>query len=145
MEKLEQQVNQLFKEDGRHERRLNDHSKRSDTLEQFKSSTEIEIRNLIEQIKSLVSTIKWFMTFGTATLVGFFIWYTTDGKALGSGTGQLKYAMVVENVYRVLPTVLTILISKRRKLVFLFYSNTYASPPYINIRKEIFPILNKER
>ena len=75
MERLEQQVKQLFKEDERHERRLNDHSKRIDTLEQFKSSTEIEIRNLIEQIKSLVSAIKWFMTFGIATLVGFFIWY----------------------------------------------------------------------
>jgi len=34
-------------------------------------------------------------------------------KALGSGTGELKYAMVVENVYRVLPFVLTLLISKK--------------------------------
>lgn len=34
-------------------------------------------------------------------------------KALGSGTGELKYAMVVENVYKVLPLILTILISKK--------------------------------
>lgn len=34
-------------------------------------------------------------------------------KALGSGTGELKYAMVVENVYRVLPKILTLLISKK--------------------------------
>lgn len=34
-------------------------------------------------------------------------------KALGSGTGELKYAMVVENVYKVLPFILTILISKK--------------------------------
>lgn len=34
-------------------------------------------------------------------------------KALGSGTGELKYAMVVENVYKALPTILTILISKK--------------------------------
>ena len=75
MERLEQQVRQLFKEDERHERRLNNYGERLDKLEQFKSSTEIEIRNLIEQIKSLVSAIKWFMTFIFATLVGFFIWY----------------------------------------------------------------------
>lgn len=34
-------------------------------------------------------------------------------KALGSGTGELKYAMVVENVYKVLPYILTLLISKK--------------------------------
>ncbi|MDR7870295.1 MAG: hypothetical protein RIN55_05515 [Tissierellaceae bacterium] len=34
-------------------------------------------------------------------------------KALGSGTGDLKYAMVVENVYKVLPGILTILISRK--------------------------------
>lgn len=34
-------------------------------------------------------------------------------KALGSGTGELKYAMVVENIYKALPTILTILISKK--------------------------------
>lgn len=34
-------------------------------------------------------------------------------KALGSGTGELKYAMVIENVYKVLPLILTILISKK--------------------------------
>lgn len=34
-------------------------------------------------------------------------------KALGSGTGELKYAMVTEKLYTVLPFVLTILISKK--------------------------------
>ena len=34
-------------------------------------------------------------------------------KALGSGTGELKYAMVVENVYKMLPSILTLLISKK--------------------------------
>lgn len=34
-------------------------------------------------------------------------------KALGSGTGELKYAMVVENVYKVLPYILRLLISKK--------------------------------
>lgn len=34
-------------------------------------------------------------------------------KALGSGTGELKYAMVVENAYKMLPSILTLLISKK--------------------------------
>lgn len=34
-------------------------------------------------------------------------------KTLGSGTGELKYAMVVEELYKVLPLILTILISKK--------------------------------
>lgn len=34
-------------------------------------------------------------------------------KALGSGTGELKYAMVVENVYKVLPYILRLLISEK--------------------------------
>ncbi|MBU5439317.1 hypothetical protein KQI42_14935 [Tissierella sp. MSJ-40] len=34
-------------------------------------------------------------------------------KALGSGTGELKYMMVVENVYKILPPILKLLISKK--------------------------------
>lgn len=34
-------------------------------------------------------------------------------KALGSGTGELKYAMVVENLYNVLPKILTTLFSMK--------------------------------
>ena len=33
-------------------------------------------------------------------------------KALGSGTGDLKYVMVVENVYKILPPILKLLISQ---------------------------------
>jgi sugar-specific transcriptional regulator TrmB len=58
-----------------HSKRLNNHSERIDKLEQFKSSTEVEIRNLIEQIKSLVQTLKWSMGVIVTTLVAFFIWY----------------------------------------------------------------------
>lgn len=58
-----------------HEKRLNNHGDRIDKLEQFKSSTETEIKNLVEQIKNLVSTIKWFMGFAITLLAGFFIWY----------------------------------------------------------------------
>lgn len=34
-------------------------------------------------------------------------------KALGSGTGELKYAMVVESIYNILPSILTMLISEK--------------------------------
>lgn len=58
-----------------HKDRLNNHGNRIDKLEQFRSSTETEIKNLIIQIGDLISIIKWFMgLFGTA-LIGFFIWY----------------------------------------------------------------------
>ena len=34
-------------------------------------------------------------------------------KALGSGTGELKYVMVVENLYKILPPILKLLMSKK--------------------------------
>ncbi len=79
MEKLEQQIIQLFKEDERHERRLNDHSKRLDILEQFKSSTETEVKNLIEQIKSLVTTMRWFIGLLVGAFVSFFFYAIQQG------------------------------------------------------------------
>lgn len=56
-------------------KRTDRHSDRLDNLEKFKSGTEVEMKNLVEQIKSLVSTIKWMMTSTVVLLAGFFIWY----------------------------------------------------------------------
>lgn len=58
-----------------HERILNKHGERIDAMEQFKSSTQVEMRNLVEQIKSLVNTIKWLAGLSFGTLLSFFIWY----------------------------------------------------------------------
>jgi phage shock protein A len=55
--------------------RLNNHSERIDKLEQYQSRTETKIENLCEQIKALVTTIKWAMGLTVTTLLGFFIWY----------------------------------------------------------------------
>ena len=55
--------------------RLNNHADRIDDLEKFQSSTQIEIRNLIEQIKSLVSVMRWGITSTIMVLLGFFVWY----------------------------------------------------------------------
>jgi len=63
----------------RHERRMNNHSERLDVLEQDRSRTEQKIENLCDQIKSLVSTMKWFMGVLITTLLGFFIWYIQNG------------------------------------------------------------------
>lgn len=58
-----------------HERRLNNHSERIDKLEQYHSRAETQIANLCEQIKSLVTTMRWFMGLIVGSGVGFFIWY----------------------------------------------------------------------
>jgi len=58
-----------------HEKRLNNHGNRIDKLEQYQSRTEVKIENLIDQIKSLVTTIKWAMGLTITTLLGFFVWY----------------------------------------------------------------------
>lgn len=58
-----------------HERRLNNHGDRIDKLEQYQSRSEVQINNLCDQIKSLVSTIKWSMGLLITVLVGFIIWY----------------------------------------------------------------------
>jgi chromosome segregation ATPase len=62
--------------------RLNDHSKKIDNLEQYKSRSESQIENLCKNIESLISTIKWgFGIMGGAVfsaLLGFFIWYVQN-------------------------------------------------------------------
>ncbi len=58
-----------------HEKRLNNHGDRLDKLEQYQSRSEVQIGNLCEQIKSLISTIKWSMGLLITTLLGFIIWY----------------------------------------------------------------------
>ncbi len=58
-----------------HDTRLNNHSERIDKLEQYQSRTETQIANLCEQIKSLVTTIRWFMGLIVGSGIGFFIWY----------------------------------------------------------------------
>lgn len=55
--------------------RLNNHGDRIDMLERYQSRSEVQIKNLCEQIKSLVTTIKWSMGLLITTLVGFIIWY----------------------------------------------------------------------
>jgi len=53
-------------------------SESTDKLENWKCATEVEIRNLVKQIKDLVATMRLFIKgIGGVMLlfIGFFIWY----------------------------------------------------------------------
>jgi chromosome segregation ATPase len=57
-----------------HERRLNSHSERIDGLEQYRSEAKAEIKNLCQQIKSLVKTMRWFIGLLVGAFVSFFFY-----------------------------------------------------------------------
>lgn len=57
-----------------HEGRLNNHSDRLDKLEQRGAAVDIKIDNLCEQIKSLVTTMKWFIGLMVGSFVSFFFY-----------------------------------------------------------------------
>lgn len=56
------------------EKRLNNHSVRLDELEQYRSEAKVEIKNLCMQIKSLVTTMRWFIGLMVGAFVGFFFY-----------------------------------------------------------------------
>ena len=58
-----------------HEARLNNHSNRIDKLEQYQSRAEEQVKQLCQQIKSLVTAMWWAMGLAISTLLGFVIWY----------------------------------------------------------------------
>lgn len=59
----------------RNETRLDKHSERIKQLEYYRTRTEVQVENLIKEIASLVSTMRWTMGLLVTTLVAFFIWY----------------------------------------------------------------------
>ena len=60
--------------------RLNNYGRRIDTLEQGTAKFEVKIENLCDQIKDLVTTIKWGTGLLISVSVGFFIWYIQNIK-----------------------------------------------------------------
>lgn len=62
------------------ENQTDDNTKRIGILEQYRSSSEVQITNLCDQIKSLVHTIKWSMGLMLTSLLGFVIWYIQQPK-----------------------------------------------------------------
>ncbi len=55
-----------------HDIRLNDHSKRIDKIEQSQSRTDAKMENLCDQLKQLVSVLKWYVGLTVGGLVSFF-------------------------------------------------------------------------
>ena len=48
---------------------------RIDTLEQYRTGNEIQMRNFVEQIKKMVTMQTWLVGTLIVSLLGFFIWY----------------------------------------------------------------------
>ncbi|WP_346917351.1 hemolysin XhlA family protein [Clostridium sp.] len=57
-----------------HDTRLNDHGKRLDKLEQDSVALKIELKNLCENLKSLTTVMKWFITLLIGAFVSFFFY-----------------------------------------------------------------------
>ena len=57
-----------------HNIRLNDHSKRLDNLEREGAELKTEIKNLCDNLKSLTSMMKWFITAVGGSFIGFFFY-----------------------------------------------------------------------
>ncbi|AJD30233.1 hypothetical protein FDE98_02380 [Clostridium sporogenes] len=57
-----------------HDTRLNDHAGRIDKLEQNQSRVDVKIENLCEQIKQLVSVLKWYIGVSVGALISFFFY-----------------------------------------------------------------------
>jgi len=62
-----------------HDTRLNSHSERLDKLEQYQSRAETKIENLCDQIKDLVTTMRWFMGLLIGAFVSFFFYAVQHG------------------------------------------------------------------
>lgn len=58
-----------------HDIQLKDHGKRIGNLEKYQSRAEEQVKQLCQQIKSLVTAMWWAMGLAISTLIGFFIWY----------------------------------------------------------------------
>lgn len=57
-----------------HDIRLNDHGKRLDKLEQDSVALKTELKNLCENLKSLTTVMKWFITLLIGAFVSFFFY-----------------------------------------------------------------------
>ncbi|MBC2580010.1 hemolysin XhlA family protein [Clostridium sp. DJ247] len=54
--------------------KIEDHEQRVRKLELGQSEFKIEIKNLCESLKTLTSTMKWFMGIWVTSLLGFFFY-----------------------------------------------------------------------
>ncbi|WP_373370102.1 hemolysin XhlA family protein [Clostridium tepidum] len=57
-----------------HTETLKEHDKRLDKIEQNQSRTDTKIENLCDQLKQLVSVLKWYIGLTVGALVSFFFY-----------------------------------------------------------------------
>lgn len=57
-----------------HDIRINNHSERIDKIEQNQSRTDAKIENLCDQLKQLVSIMKWYIGVSVGALASFFFY-----------------------------------------------------------------------
>ncbi len=73
-EVIQEKIYQLKDTDELHNKRLNDHSKRLDCLEQRGAAVDQKIDNLCEQLKNLTTTLRWFIGLLVGSFVAFFFY-----------------------------------------------------------------------
>ena len=61
------------------ERRLNDHSKRIDGLEQSQIRTEESLKGVVKELSGLNKTLRWFIGVMVGSLVSFFFYAVQQG------------------------------------------------------------------
>ncbi|MBL7575501.1 Haemolysin XhlA [Peptoniphilus asaccharolyticus DSM 20463] len=69
----------LLEKVNRNEIRINDHSKRIDSIEQHNSRTDEKIENLIDKMDNLISTMRWGMGLLVGSFVSFFFYAVQHG------------------------------------------------------------------
>lgn len=62
-----------------HERRINNHAERLDRIELANSKLEERLDNLIKQLATLNSTMKWFIGLMVGAFVSFFFYAVQQG------------------------------------------------------------------
>ena len=61
------------------EKRLNDHSKRIDCLEQSQARTEENLKGLVKELSGLNTTLRWFVGAMVGGLISFFFYAVQQG------------------------------------------------------------------
>ena len=62
-----------------HEKRLNSHSERLDRIELVSGRLEERLNNLIQQLESLNTTMRWFIGLLVGSFVAFFFYAVQNG------------------------------------------------------------------
>ncbi|RFM19170.1 hypothetical protein C1147_12835 [Clostridium botulinum] len=91
-----------------HDIRLNDRSKRIDKIEQKQSRTDTKIENLCDQLKQLVSVLKWYIGLSVGALVSFFFMQSNTiflNRKIGDYMKFLKQFLQIKKIIALFTTI----------------------------------------